>query len=1057
MRERREILFLAFAALACAAFALGGCAGRDESAPTPPPAPAPAAPKGPGFLPKISRYRISATEARPDTDLVFTWWVTNAGSDPAPDEYKIFIHVEWPDADCSKLVWQDDHYPKKPTTLWAPGEETAVGPRILHIPSKVTRGKVYVHCGIFAEKAPGQPRILSEYVCAVEVDPDAPVIDSSPAPITADEAAARRKALDDRFGPDSARLSAATCEFRLDPKTGAYCLSDELSHTIWHSDPRRNLMAELTLKARGKTVAVTLAQPHEVEQAEDRMVLNYSLDSAGSVRMVIEKVVEEDGLTGLRFTPSLKLSPGYDLSSMRLLPGGFWMTDSDSGELTLPNMLGLQIKVSECLPWELIFGTYQGRAGLSMAMAGCHKLGSALLLTWNDPYAALETRSEWVSDPAIPGAQMVSAGFMFTNKARDMSVTAYPLGMGGAPRVAHAYRAVARRKGYLTTWKEKAQKNPNALLMPGCADFKPFVFMRTIREGGRNSVSQWFTFKEAAACAEHLRKDVGIDRAMYVLAGWIHRGYDNQHPDIMPAAPECGGNEALADCARRVKAQGYLFGLHDNYQDMYKDAPSFDEKWLVRWPGGIVARGGYWAGGQAYQVCSLLQPVLASRPQNFPAVKSLCSPTIYFSDTVFAWPLVECSDQKHPMSRHEDMDAKRQLCALARENFGLFGSEDGYEWAIPVSDYHEGIIARSPYSDKGRRIPLYEMVYHDCIAAYTHQSDRLAPGRPDYFLDCLLYGEMPVYYFGPRLYYQDKPPGRQPLSVEVASVAMAAQDRLKIAYRWRCSGDAAKVKGCFVHFVPPGEDDIAIQNDHAFAAPASEWKDSGVFEDGPHEVKTGGKKGRFAVLAGVLDESRNRMPMRGRDVGDNRYLLGHVVIDDGKATYAPASDAGEDSDPFGHDEGAVEGMHPTDRLIRNTYEVLTWVGRLSGDLPMRDFRFLSEDGNVAQSSFGAMTITVNYSARTCELVDIATLPPYGFLVEHPMFTAFYANSYRGQTFAEPTMATIRSLDDKPLSECAKVRFYRARGDRQLRFRGGEYDVEGALEVGVMGPAGAPLP
>ena len=65
---------------------------------------------------------------------------------------------------------------------------------------------------------------------------------------------------------------------------------------------------------------------------------------------------------------------------------------------------------------------------------------------------------------------------------------------------------------------------------------------------------------------------------LFTLGGWIHRGYDNQHPDILPTAPECGGDAAFADCARRVMALGYLFCLHDNYQDIYRDSPSWDER-----------------------------------------------------------------------------------------------------------------------------------------------------------------------------------------------------------------------------------------------------------------------------------------------------------------------------------------------------------------------------------------------------------------------------------------------------------------------------------------------
>ena len=32
-----------------------------------------------------------------------------------------------------------------------------------------------------------------------------------------------------------------------------------------------------------------------------------------------------------------------------------------------------------------------------------------------------------------------------------------------------------------------------------------------------------------------------MDNVLFTMGGWIHRGYDNQHPDILPAAPECGG------------------------------------------------------------------------------------------------------------------------------------------------------------------------------------------------------------------------------------------------------------------------------------------------------------------------------------------------------------------------------------------------------------------------------------------------------------------------------------------------------------------------------------
>ena len=55
------------------------------------------------------------------------------------------------------------------------------------------------------------------------------------------------------------------------------------------------------------------------------------------------------------------------------------------------------------------------------------------------------------------------------------------------------------------------------------------------------------------------------------MGGWTERGYDSQHPDILPAKPECGGDGPSPTAARRIKALGYVLGLHDNYQDIYRD------------------------------------------------------------------------------------------------------------------------------------------------------------------------------------------------------------------------------------------------------------------------------------------------------------------------------------------------------------------------------------------------------------------------------------------------------------------------------------------------------
>ena len=108
-------------------------------------------------------------------------------------------------------------------------------------------------------------------------------------------------------------------------------------------------------------------------------------------------------------------------------------------------------------------------------------------------------------------------------------------------------------------------------------------------------------------------------------------------------------------------------------------------------------------GGQAYLICSRLSLPLAERPQNLPAVRALTNANSYFLDTTFAAPLRECFDPHHPLRRQDDMYWKQALADYARKMFTILGSEDGDEWAIPHSDYFEGMVGvRGRYFEDAR-------------------------------------------------------------------------------------------------------------------------------------------------------------------------------------------------------------------------------------------------------------------------------------------------------------------------------------------------------------------
>ncbi len=80
--------------------------------------------------------------------------------------------------------------------------------------------------------------------------------------------------------------------------------------------------------------------------------------------------------------------------------------------------------------------------------------------------------------------------------------------------------------------------------------------------------------------AENLRnlKDNGIDHLAIIDHDWQRYGYDVKLPDHIPANPRYGGEEGMTAFGRAANECGYIWSLHENYIDLYPDAPSYDPK-----------------------------------------------------------------------------------------------------------------------------------------------------------------------------------------------------------------------------------------------------------------------------------------------------------------------------------------------------------------------------------------------------------------------------------------------------------------------------------------------
>ena len=617
---------------------------------------------------------------------------------------------------------------------------------------------------------------------------------------------------------------------------------------------------------------------------------------------------------------------------VRLLDRAFWTTGSAGGTAVVPHRLGLLIEAGSGAPEVRQFCHYTvHKEGYSMAFCGMTQGASALLVTWDDLHARLEiahlpaahrsAERHAAGEPHIPAGALIAPSLVFRGERGSFSV--HVLGQGDYVAIAKAYREIAKARGLVVPWSEKRKRSPGVEVLKGAADFKPFVLRRTLPGAYRNPtdreiVDVAYTAEEAAALAEHWHRDLGIDRALVVLAGWIRRGYDNQHPDILPAAPEIGGDEGVARAAERIKACGYLFGLHDNYQDMYRDAPSWDENCLIHLRDGAPMKGGVWLGGQAYHMTGQAGLELARRPQNLPEVKRRFSPTAYFIDTTLASPLFE-SWAPTPQTKDEDLATRRALLDFARELFGVVGSEEGVEWGVPYADYFEGIMShkfKSPVD--APVVPLFPIVFGDCVQLLPHQADVLRPHHAKWVLDSILYAALPLYHFGRHLYHLEEAPAETP-----------------------------------------------------------------------------GPESAFARADG----------------------------------------------------GWAEGLHPTDRFIKNTYEVLSHLNRAVSDSPMTDHKRLAPDGSLQMSRFGDFRVIVNYGPEARE-VEGALLPAYGFLVDGPTFVAFHALRRAGVDYPGGALFTVRSLDGAPIERSRRVRIYHGFGPTCINVAGRVLDVARETVVSI---------
>ena len=244
-----------------------------------------------------------------------------------------------------------------------------------------------------------------------------------------------------------------------------------------------------------------------------------------------------------------------------------------------------------------------------------------------------------------------------------------------------------------------------------------------------------------------------------------------------------------------------LVGRYDCYQDVYhpeqlkklgrksgynteawpddiiwNSADSND--WRHAW--GVKAKDGTWT--YCAMMCDSAAP--AHERRNVTEELKTKPYNTRFVDTTVASPWQTCWNPAHPMTRSDSRHWKMELLRILGDEFKLVvGSETGHDASVPFCDYFEGMLSLGPYRvpDSGRnirevwtnvpprvakyqvgenyRLPLWELVYHDCVCAHWYWGD-YNNKLPDIWwkrdLFNVLYGTMGMYILENRRWAEDK-------------------------------------------------------------------------------------------------------------------------------------------------------------------------------------------------------------------------------------------------------------------------------------------------------------
>lgn len=308
------------------------------------------------------------------------------------------------------------------------------------------------------------------------------------------------------------------------------------------------------------------------------------------------------------------------------------------------------------------------------------------------------------------------------------------------------YRTYAKEKALLVTLKEKAAKNPLVDKFIGSAIVHTGIKTHVSEESAyfdkeSPEKNDYFVPFEAREKQMKNLKELGLEKVYLHLDGWGNPGYDNKHPDYLPACIEAGGWEGMKSLSDRMKEMNYMFAIHDQYRDYYFDAETYDPEFSMIAPDGKKPDFCRWAGGWQTYICASQSPLYLKR--NFTEIfKQGIQLEGTYLDVFTCNEADECNHPWHRMTRKECIEYRKNCFDFLVANDIIPSSEEVTDWAIPsVVTVHYGpysFMLENGKDPQGIPVPLFNLVYHDCVVLpWMMEADK---PQGDYMLYALLNG-----------------------------------------------------------------------------------------------------------------------------------------------------------------------------------------------------------------------------------------------------------------------------------------------------------------------------